>query len=71
MSSQYSDGAVHVLIDLGLQDVQGPSTLQDHVMELLDVKLVPEPLLGLLPQLEDLDLAHLVAHRLARPGHIP
>ena len=69
--SQSSGSVVYVLIDLGLQDVQGPGAVQDHVMEPLDVKLVPQPVLGSLPQLEDPDLADLVAHGLAWPGDVP
>ena len=62
---------VGIFVDMFLQNVQRPGTVQDNVMELLDVKLVPELVPGHLPQLEYLHLSHLVSHGLSGPGHVP
>ena len=40
-------------------------------MELPDVELLAERLLRPPPQVEDLELAHLVGRGLARPGDVP
>jgi hypothetical protein len=44
---------------------------KSHLMKVLDVEFWSELFLSPPPQLCNLELAHLVAQRLAWPGHIP
>ena len=48
-----------------------PGTIEPDLMKLLDVKGLPQGGLHLPPQLNDLQLAELVAHGLAWPRHVP
>ena len=45
--------------------------LQYYLVEILDVKMLPQFLLCPFPQLCDLQLANLVAKSLAGPGDVP
>ena len=62
---------LHILLDLGLQDLQRPHRLQHDLVEVSDVELCPELLLREPAQLQQLDLAHLVGGGLARPRDVP
>ena len=62
---------LHILLHLGLQDLQGPHRLQHDLVEVSDVELCPELLLREPAQLQQLDLAHLVGGGLARPRDVP
>ena len=64
-------GSLDVLVDLVLQDIQRPCTVQDDIMESLDIKAPPQCRLCSPPEFQDLDLTHLVTHSLTRPGHVP
>ena len=62
---------VNIVQNLILKDRQRSHGVEDNVMELLDIKTVPETGLGQVPQLDDLELAHLVGHGLSGPGDVP
>ena len=59
-----------VFVDLILKNLKRPHWLENNLVELPDVEVVPQRLLGPLPQLEDLNLAHLVGRGLAWPGDV-
>ena len=59
-----------VFVDLILKNLKRPHWLENNLVELPDVEVVPQRLLGPLPQLEDLNLAHLVGCGLAWPGDV-
>src|SRR2546425_12912591 len=60
-----------VLLDLELKELQRQGAVaQDGVVEIANVELVPELLLGFFAQLQNFALAHLVRQSLARPGNV-
>src|SRR5882724_412910 len=58
-------------LHLRLQDAERhPTILQQRVVEIAEVERGAQRRLGLPPQAQDLELADLVAERLAGPGHV-